>query len=118
MAQSRARQLPFADRSVDGIATSGTLIHLGPPDMLRAALEEFARVSRRWFFFIELWAQEPTLMVFGNLLPPAWAYPWDQNLLNHLPGWVPRHTSVHKMATDHNYDVSSIAMILMERRQG
>lgn len=117
VAQARARHLPFIDGAVDGIATSGTLIHLGPPDRLRASLHEFARVSRRWLFFIELWSAQPVILAFGNLLPPAWTMPWEESIPKVLPEWEIRHSSVHHHAMADGYDASSIGMLLMERRQ-
>lgn len=116
VAQSRARHLPFADGSVDGIATSGTLIHLGPPDLMNACLKEFDRVARRWLFFVELWAKKPMVLIFGgNLLPPAYAYPWDKGVPNVLPHWTVRFSEVHINLKGNGADASSIIMLLMER---
>lgn len=79
--QADALHLPFADASVDGLTTSGTLMHLGPPPRLTQSMLEILRVTRGYFFFVEIWSSEPMFLSFGDLLPPAWVYPWDTALL-------------------------------------
>lgn len=79
--QADALRLPFADQSIDGLTTSGTLMHLGPPERLSASFSEIIRVTRRYLFFMEIWTEDPTFLSFGNLLPPAWVYPWDEAVL-------------------------------------
>lgn len=81
VAQADALRLPLADDSVDGLTTSGTLMHLGPADRLSASVKEILRVTRRYLFLIEMWSPEPIFVSFGDLLPPAWLYPWDEALL-------------------------------------
>lgn len=73
-----ARALPYADRSFDGVTTVGTLMHVGPDEYLRTAVQECARVARYYLLFSELWQPVPMNISFGDLLPPAWCFPWER----------------------------------------
>lgn len=73
-----ARALPYADLSFDGVTTSGTLMHVGPDDFLRAAVQECGRVAKHFLLFTELWQPIPMHISFGDLLPPAWCFPWER----------------------------------------
>ena len=85
--------------------------------MMRKCLKEFARVSKRWLFFVELWSVKPIILVFGgNLLPPAWAYPWRDIVPPMLPGWDVRYSEVHDNQLSEADDASNLAMLLLERR--
>lgn len=86
--QADALTLPFADQSIDGLTTSGTLMHLGPELRLTESFLEILRVTRRYLFFMELYSPEGMFLSFGDLLPPAWIYPWDEVLPPFMPeGW-------------------------------
>jgi hypothetical protein len=83
-----ARELPFEDGQFDAVTTSGSLMHMGPEERMVDCLHEMCRVSKEWLFLIEIHQQAPTIMSFGDLLPPAWIMPWPQWLGAHLPkGW-------------------------------
>lgn len=84
---AEARALPFRRSAFTGVTTSGTLMHVGPPDVLVVALAEFRRVASRWLFFIETHAPEPTYTDYSDLMPPSWTYPWLDFLPPLLPGW-------------------------------
>lgn len=95
--QADALRLPFGDGALDGIATSGTLMHLGPHERLRSSAREMSRVAGRWMFFMELWADRPFFVSFGDLLPPAWLYPWE-HLIHWLgPEWGVRYHRVYEL---------------------
>ncbi len=114
--QADARYLPFADRSTN-ITTSGTLMHLGPEQRLRDCIAELVRVTDRYLFMIELWHATPMMFVFGDLLPPAWAYPWEAIIMGLLgPGWVWRHREVMGLSGRHVGKTATLAVMLLERQ--
>lgn len=53
-----ASALPFADRAVDLVFTSGVLIHIHPDD-LPASVAEIHRVARRYIVCVEYFADQP-----------------------------------------------------------
>jgi pseudaminic acid biosynthesis-associated methylase len=54
---SPAREIPFADRSVDFVFTMGVLIHQ-PEETLTKVMTEMVRVSRKWVFCAEYYDTE------------------------------------------------------------
>jgi pseudaminic acid biosynthesis-associated methylase len=54
---SPARDVPFADRSVDFVFTMGVLIHQ-PEETLTKVMTEMVRVSRKWVFCAEYYDTE------------------------------------------------------------
>jgi ubiquinone/menaquinone biosynthesis C-methylase UbiE len=54
---SPAREIPFADRSVDFVFTMGVLIHQ-PEETLTRVMAEMVRVSRKWVFCAEYYDTE------------------------------------------------------------
>jgi len=71
--------VPFADRSVDLVMTSGTLMQI-PPHQRDRFMAEMQRVSKRWIYGCEMWTARETLWDFGDLMPPAWTYDWFERL--------------------------------------
>lgn len=115
--QADALRLPFADRSVDGLTTSGTLMHLGPPERLSLTFMEILRVTRRYLFFMEIWAAQPTFYSFGNLLPPAWVYPWDEALLPFIGDeWDVTYSKRYELLPTARGLVAPICVLLIERK--
>lgn len=57
--QGSALDLPFPDASFDLVMTNGVLIHIAPADLPRA-MAEIVRVSRRYVFLHEYFAETPT----------------------------------------------------------
>ena len=57
--QGNALDLPFPDASFDLVMTNGVLIHIAPADLPRAMVE-IGRVSRRYIFLHEYFAETPT----------------------------------------------------------
>lgn len=53
-----AMDLPFKDGFFDLVYTSGVLIHIHPDD-LQQAMREILRVTKRWVFGFEYFADEP-----------------------------------------------------------
>ncbi len=96
--QADAAALPYPTDGVDGITTGGTLMHLGPADRLTESVREIFRVARSYVFLVELWSAEPMMVLFGDLLPPAWLYPWEQVLLPFMDdGWEVVYHEVHHL---------------------
>lgn len=116
--QSDAAALPFADQSVDGIATSGTLMHLGPATRMEHSVREMFRVARRYIFIIELWAEEGMLVVFGDLLPPAWLYPWEVALAPFFEDkWEIRYREVYNLKGQEGRGLRApMCVMLIERK--
>lgn len=77
---AEGKDLPFEDRSFGGVTTSGSLMHCGPAPNIRDTFYEMMRVADRYIFIIELWNDPATVIMFGDLLPPAWTLPWEKSL--------------------------------------
>lgn len=113
--QADARSLPFADGAVDGVTTSGSLMHFGPLERMVDCLHEMTRVSREWLFFIELFHPTGQVVAFGELLPPAWVFPWGPWLEENLPdNW---RMVKHRVINSYNGNSSHpVAMILVQKQ--
>lgn len=61
-----AFDLPYADRSIDLVFTSGVLIHIAPEDLGRATAE-IVRVARRYVLAIEYFARTPASVEYRGL---------------------------------------------------
>jgi pseudaminic acid biosynthesis-associated methylase len=61
--QCAADALPFADKSIDLVFTSGVLIHI-PPEQLGTVVNEIYRVARRYIVCIEYFSHEPTEVTY------------------------------------------------------
>lgn len=84
-----AQRLPYATGSFDGVTTSGTLMHVGPDQHVVDALNECARVARKYLLFVEVWQPTPMQIGFGDLMPPAWVFPWERVIPMVLsPAWT------------------------------
>lgn len=108
-----AKDLPFDDDSVDGVTTSGSLMHMGPHERMLVCVNEMARVARKWLFFVELFHPTGQIVAFGDLMPPAWIMPWEPWLAAALPkGWIIRKG---RIINSHGDGASRpLCMILLE----
>lgn len=95
--QADALHLPFANRSFEGICMSGSLMHCGPDARMFETWAEIDRVTRRWWFLIELWSESLQIVSFGELLPPAWLCEWDKEIPKRLPHWAVRYNKVYQL---------------------
>lgn len=63
---ANAFALPFAERAVDLVFTSGVLIHVAP-DHLGAATDEIVRVARHYVMAIEYFSRKPESVPYREL---------------------------------------------------
>ena len=61
-----AFDLPYEDRSIDLVFTSGVLIHVNPKD-LPDAVDEIVRVARHYVLCIEYFSHEPVSVPYRGL---------------------------------------------------
>lgn len=96
--QADALHLPFKAGAVDGVATAGSFMHLGPNARMTACAQELARVARRWILLAELASESPEIVSFGELIPPVWLHPWQLAMPEMLgPGWVVRYHALYEL---------------------
>ncbi len=69
--QGTAFELPFPEASFDLVMTNGVLIHIAPDDLPRA-IAEIVRVSRRYVFLHEYFAETPTEVRYHGHLGLMW----------------------------------------------
>lgn len=72
--------LPFRDGSFDLVFTSGTLMHV-PPGGRAAFCAEVLRVTARWVWGMECWADPGVCWRFPGVAPHAWALPEPDSYL-------------------------------------
>lgn len=115
-AQADAWRLPFADASVDLVTTAGSFMHFGPADRMKDSAKELDRVARRWLLFVELWADRPHFVSFGDLLPPCWLFPWHETLPAMLDGsFQPTYHQVYDLVVRHEGLRAPMCVTLFER---
>jgi SAM-dependent methyltransferase len=116
---AEGKDLPFEDRSFGGVTTSGSLMHCGPTPNIRDTFIEMMRVADRYIFLIELWNDPATVIMFGELLPPAWTLPWEKGLrplaLQH--GWDFVGSTVLDLLPSHLPKRAPICVALLERKE-
>jgi pseudaminic acid biosynthesis-associated methylase len=61
-----AFDLPYEDRSIDLVFTSGVLIHIAPEDLPKA-VDEIVRVARHYVLCIEYFSHEPVTVPYRGL---------------------------------------------------
>lgn len=83
--QGTAYALPFGDSSFDVVMTNGVLIHLAPSD-LPEALAEIHRVSRRYIFCHEYFAEEVREIGYKGHTALLWKMNYLQQYLKQFPG--------------------------------
>lgn len=103
--------LPYEDETFDLVMTSGTFMHI-PMARKPAFLQEIMRVSRRWYYGVEMWSHQPTMWDFADLIPPAWTIDWYPMLDSH--GW-PIVERLHLEALNPETGGRPLACFLMER---
>lgn len=103
--------LPFPDASFDVVFTSGTLMHV-PPSKRPRAVQEMARVSRRWLWGFEYWSATPKSARFtDDFLPPLWVEDFAALCVAVLRTWRLSRSRI-VMPVD---DGSALLMYLLER---
>ena len=81
-----AIRLPFASETFDLVFTSGTLIHVPPPER-EQALTEIARLSRRWIWGYETVGNARTDGYFvPGVVGPVWPDDWVALYARVCPG--------------------------------
>lgn len=112
-----ALALPFADDAFGGVATSGTMMHLGPPARMGESIREMFRVARRWVFWIEMWNSEPMFVDFGDLAPPAWLQDWPA-VVGRFFGdtWKVVYQNNYRLVMDRPGFKAPICFMLAERK--
>ena len=85
--QGSALALPFPDQAFDLVFTSGVLIHVHP-DHLHKVLAEIYRVTRRWIWGLEYFAQMTTEIPYHGQRCMLWKAPFADLYLTHFPDLV------------------------------
>lgn len=113
--QADAYQLPFASGSFEGMFMSGSLMHCGPNERMLGTVKEIDRVTRRWWFIMELWSTDLRLVSFGDLLPPAWLCPWEKAIPHTMPHWALRYHKVYDLKPNNAGRSAPMCVTLFER---
>jgi len=69
---ANAQHIPLRSKSRDMAYTSGTLMHIPPPDRAQFCAE-LVRISRRWIWGLELWSESGRTWTYGGLIPTSWS---------------------------------------------
>lgn len=86
--EATLQELPFADRSMEFVFTSGVLIHIHPDDLPRA-LDEMHRVSSRYLMMIEYFSQKPEGIPYRGHQELLWKRDFGKAMLERHPELVP-----------------------------
>ncbi len=84
--QGSALDLPFKDAYFDLVFTSGVLIHVAPDDLPRV-MQEIGRVSSRYIWGHEYFAEDPTEINYRGNQGYLWKADYCQLYLENLSGW-------------------------------
>jgi pseudaminic acid biosynthesis-associated methylase len=109
--EGSADSLPFPDSSMDLCLTVGVLIHI-PSQSLQRCLEEICRVSRRYVFCAEYFAEQDTEVTYrghSNLL-------WKRNFLDHYLTVCPNLTLIRQDYWGPEQGFDNVTCWLMEKR--
>ena len=82
------QDLPFNDLSFDLVFTSGVLIHVAPED-LNLALDELARVSKKYVLLIEYFARELEPIPYRGQDDMLWKADYGRLFISRHPSWAP-----------------------------
>ncbi len=84
--QGSALELPFRDGYFDLVFTSGVLIHMAPDDLPRV-MQEIGRVSSRYIWGHEYYAEDVTEISYRGNQGYLWKADYGQLYLENLSGW-------------------------------
>jgi hypothetical protein len=111
-----AADLPFEDKSFQGITTSGTLMAMVPEERLRIVLREMDRVATSVLFVCETWQPVPRMLEYGGgeLLPAAILRPWGETLAIWLQpmGWTMIRQQLYLGAPPYTVTPMSVSLLL------
>jgi len=105
-----AFDIPFKDRYFDLVFTSGVLIHISPDDINRA-LDEIYRVSRKYIWGFEYYADEYEAVSYRGNEGLLWKTDFAGLYLKRFPGLKLVKQKKYPYKTNDNVDV----MFLLER---
>ena len=80
------QHIPFEDESHDLVFTSGVLIHVAP-EHLGPAMDEMARVSRRYILMIEYYSREISEIPYRGQEKMLWKADYGRLFLERHPDW-------------------------------
>ncbi len=111
--EASALALPFKDKAFDLVFTSGVLIHM-PPGNLNQAMDELHRVSRRYIWGFEYYAENHTAIHYRGQDGLLWKGDFSRMLARRFTDLRMTHWLLLKYVDGGG---NEDAMYLMEKRQ-
>ncbi|KAA0206518.1 methyltransferase domain-containing protein [Candidatus Uhrbacteria bacterium] len=108
--EGSAFALPYGDGEFDLVYTSGVLIHIAPED-LNKAMDEIHRVSKRYVWGFEYYADEPVALEYRGNEGLLWKRNFCREYLNRFPDLKLVREKVYPMTDGKN----SSQMFLLEK---